>query len=190
VLGLLALAVVSVVAVFSYSVGKSAAPQAAPGGAGAPLAGGGAPPDISNMTPRQQADALFNRVMTAHETGDFAGVNQFGPMAINAYSMLGSLDPDAHYHVGLMSAITGGLDEAQARADSIDAQVPNHLLASMLRNSAAQMTGDDSAALAAKRAFLEHYDAEIVTGRQEYLDHQRSIESFKTQAEEAVRGGS
>jgi hypothetical protein len=52
------------------------------------------------------------------------------------------------------------------------------------------MAGDDSAALAAKRAFLEHYDAEIVTGRQEYLDHQRSIESFKAQAEEAVRSGS
>jgi hypothetical protein len=192
VLGLLALAVVSVVAVISYSVGKSSTPQVASGGAAAPLASaaGGAPPDISNMTPRQQADALFNRVMTAHETGDFAGVNQFAPMAINAYGMLGSLDPDAHYHVGLMNAITGGLDEAQARADSIDAQVPNHLLAAMLRNSAAQMTGDDSAALAAKRAFLEHYDAEIVTGRQEYLDHQRSIESFKTQAEEAARGGS
>jgi hypothetical protein len=192
VLGLLALAVVSVVAVISYSVGKSSAPQATLGGGGAPpaSAAGGAPPDISNMTPRQQADALFNRVMTAHENGDFAGVNQFAPMAINAYSMLGLLDPDAHYHVGLMSAITGSLDEARARADSIDAQVPNHLLASMLRNSAAQMTGDDSAALAAKRAFLEHYDAEIVTGRQEYLDHQRSIESFKTQAEEAVRGGS
>jgi hypothetical protein len=192
VLGLLALAVVSVVAVISYSVGKSSAPQAAPGGAGAPLASaaGGAPPDISNLTPRQQADALFNRVMTAHETGDFAGVNQFASMAINAYGMLGSLDPDAHYHVGLLSAITGGLDEARARADSIDSQVPNHLLAAMLRNSAAQMAGDDSAALAAKRAFLEHYDAEIVTGRQEYLDHQRSIESFKAQAEEAVRSGS
>jgi hypothetical protein len=92
VLGLLALAVVSVVAVISYSVGKSSAPQAAPGGAGAPLASaaGGAPPDISNLTPRQQADALFNRVMTAHETGDFAGVNQFASMAINAYGMLGS----------------------------------------------------------------------------------------------------
>ena len=152
-------------------------------------AGSGAPPDISNLTPRQQADALFNRVMTAHENGDFASVNQFASMAIGAYGMLGELDPDAHFHVGLMSAITGDLDEARARADSIETQVPNHLLASMLRNSAAQMTGDEAAGLAAKRAFLDHYDAEIITGRQEYIDHQRTIESFKAQAEAAVGGG-
>jgi hypothetical protein len=190
-LGLVAFAVIAVVAVIAYSVGKSSTPQAVPGGPSAPVtAGPGAPPDISNMTPRQQADALFNRVMTAHENGDFASVNQFAPMAVNAYSMLGELDPDAHYHIGLMSAITGNLDEARARAESIQAQVPVHLLASLLRNSAAQMAGDEAAILAAKRTFLENYDAEIVTGRQEYIDHQRSIESFKAQAEAAVGGGS
>ncbi len=189
-LGLVAVAAIAVVAVIAYSVGKSSAPQAASGGPSAPFtAGAGGPPDISNLTPRQQADALFNRVMTAHENGDFTGVNQFAPMAISAYGMLGELDPDAHFHVGLMSAITGDLDEARARADSIMAQVPNHLLASMLRNSAAQMAGDEGAGLAAKRTFLQNYDAEIMTGRQEYIDHQRSIESFKAQAEAAVGGG-
>ena len=67
--------------------------------------------------------------------------------------------------------------------------VPGHLLASMLRNSVAQMQGDDAASLAAQRAFLEHYDEQITSGRQEYIDHQRSIEPFKSQAEARVGDG-
>jgi hypothetical protein len=191
-IGLVALAIVVVVAVVAYSAGRSSGPPAPPTTAAAPFAsggGGGAPPDISNLTPREQADRLFNLVMTAHEQGDVARMTQFTPMAINAYQALGTLDPDAHYHVGLISAITGDLDEALARADSMDALVPGHLLASMLRNSVAQMGSDQAARLAAQRAFLENYDAQITSGRPEYIDHQRSIEPFKTQAETAVGGG-
>jgi hypothetical protein len=183
---------VVVVAVVAYSAGKSSGSAGAPATtAAAPFAGnaGGVAPDISNMTPREQADRLFNLVMTAHEQGDVARMTQFAPMAVSAYSALGQLDPDAHYHVGLISAITGDLDQALARADSMEAQVPGHLLASMLRNSVAQMQGDQEASRAAQRAFLEHYDAQITTGRQEYIDHQRSIEPFKTQAEANVGGG-
>lgn len=190
-IGLVALAIVVVVAVVAYSAGKSSGPSAPPASAAAPFAsgGGGVAPDISNLSPREQADRLFNLVMTAHEQGDVARMNQFTPMAFNAYAALGSLDPDAHYHVGLIAAITGNLDEALARADSMDAAVPGHLLASMLRNSVAQMSGDQAASLAAQRAFLEHYDEQITTGRQEYIDHQRSIEPFKTQAESRVGAG-
>jgi hypothetical protein len=192
-IGLVALAIVVVVAVVAYSAGKSSGPEGVPQAAAAPFSSGGggtgAPPDISNLTPREQADRLFNLVMTAHEQGDVARMNQFTPMAINAYSALTTLDPDAHYHVGLISAITGNLDEARARADSMDALVPGHLLASMLRNSVAQMQGDEAASLAAHRAFLEHYDEQITTGRQEYIDHQRSIEPFKAQAEARVGDG-
>jgi len=191
VIGLAALAIVVVVAVVAYSAGKGSGDSGMPPSAAAPFAsgGGGVAPDISNLSPREQADRLFNLVMTAHEQGDVARMNQFTPMAINAYSSLGNLDPDAHYHVGLISAITGNLDEALARADSMDAAVPGHLLASMLRNSVAQMSGDEAASMAAQRAFLEHYDEQITTGRQEYIDHQRSIEPFKTQAEARVGGG-
>lgn len=185
-IGLVALAVVVVVAVIAYGVGRSSNPA----GAAAPNATSatGAMPDLSTMSPREQADRLFNRVMTAHEAGDVAGMNQFAPMALSAYDNLGSLDPDAHYHVGLMMAITGDGAGALARADSMDAQVPHHLLASMLRSSVAQMTGDTTAGLAASRNFLEHYDEQIVTGRQEYIDHQRGIEMFKSDAESRVGG--
>ncbi len=188
-IGLVALAVVVVVAVIAYGVGKSSTSS----GAAAPFAASsatGGMPDLSSMSPREQADRLFNRVMTAHEAGDIAQMNQFAPMALSAYDNIGPLDPDAHYHVGLIQAITGNTAGALARADSMDAQVPHHLLASMLRSSVAQMTGDTAAGLAASRDFLEHYDQQIVSGRQEYIDHQRGIEMYKSDAESRVGGTS
>ncbi|MDH3290652.1 MAG: zinc ribbon domain-containing protein [Gemmatimonadota bacterium] len=187
-IGLVTLAVVMVVAVVAYSVGRSSQPAAAT--QPAPVGGaGGAAPDISNLSPREQADRLFNIVMSAHEQGDAARMNQFAPMAVQAYGLLGALDPDAHYHVGLMSAVSGNQDEARARADSIEAAVPNHLLALMLRSSVAQMQGDQAQALALQRKFLDVYDAQMATQRREYLDHQAGIEGFKQQAEQSVRGG-
>ena len=183
-IGLVALAVVVVVAVIAYGVGKSAGPST---DASSMAAGATAEmPDLSTMTPREQADRLFNRVMMAHESGNAAEMNQFAPMALSAYGMLGDLDADAHYHVGLLYAITGNAAGALAEADSMDAQVPHNLLASMLRSTVAQMTGDQAASLAAMRDFLANYDEQIVTGRQEYIDHQRGIEMFKSDAESKV----
>ncbi len=187
-LGLVALALVMLVAVVAYSVGRSSQPAAAT--SAAPSGATGAAPDISNLSPREQADRLFNIVMSAHEQGDVARMNQFAPMAIQAYGLLNPLDPDGHYHVGLMSAVSGNQDEARARADSIEAAVPNHLLALMLRNSVAQMQGDEATSLAVHRKFLEVYDAEMAAQRQEYLDHQSGIAGFKAQAERRVGGGS
>ncbi len=133
------------------------------------------------MSPSEQADRLFELVMTAHEQGDFGRVNQFTPMAFQAYALLGPLDPDAHYHVGLMSAISGNVDEALARADSIATTVPDHLFALMLRNSVAQLQGDSAASDAAQQRFLALYDAQVATGREEYQLHSRALDSFRTQ---------
>jgi len=180
--GVAAVVAVLVIAVAAYSIGRSSVrPADTPG---TPLAGGapGGPPDISSMTPREQADRLFELVMTAHEQGDFGRVNQFTPMALQAYSALGSLDPDAHYHLGLMSAISGNVEEAQARADSIVSVAPDHLFALMLRNSVAQLQGDSSTSRAAQQRFLELYDAQIATGREEYQLHSRALDAFRSQA--------
>ena len=52
------------------------------------LAEGGAPgalPDLASMTPREQFDRLYNRVMQASEQGDTATANRFSPMALQAY---------------------------------------------------------------------------------------------------------
>ena len=126
--------------------------------------------------------------MTAHEQGDFGRVDQFATMALQAYGMLGPLDADAHYHVGLMSAITGDASEARARIDSMRVAVPNHLLATMLSATVAQMESDSAAVAAAERKFMQDYDAEIAVSRIEYQMHERAITNFKTRVE-AVEGG-
>src|SRR5688572_11944252 len=58
-----------------------------PGTAGTTGPGGGAPPDLSQMTPAQAALQLFNRVMRASEGGNTAEVQRFLPMAIQAHEM-------------------------------------------------------------------------------------------------------
>ena len=48
----------------------------------------GNPVDLSTMTPRDAADRLFNRVMSAEENGDDAQAKQFAPMALQAYRLV------------------------------------------------------------------------------------------------------
>jgi len=186
-----AFAIVVVVAIVAYNAGRSAGPSSGAVGVPSSSAMGtapGAPPDISNMSPREQADRLFDVVMTAHENGDFAQVDQFASMALQAYGALGPLDADAHYHVGLMSAITGNVEQARARIDSMRSAVPNHLLATMLTATVAQMESDGGAVSEAQQKFLQDYDAEIATNRVEYQMHERAIANCKTRVE-APAGG-
>jgi hypothetical protein len=183
-----ALVVVVIVAAVSYSAGKSAGARAA-ASSGSAATGTMAAPDISNMSPEEQANRLFDLVMTAHEQGDVARVNQFLPMALQAYQMLGTLDADQQYHVGLMSAISGNVQEALARVDSIRRVQPNHLLATMLRYSVAQLQSDTAAASAAMKKFARDYQSEIGKNLEEYQAHSRSIESFRQQIQ-GTTGGS
>ena len=80
------------------------------------------------MTPREAADRLFNRIMTAAERGDAQEALRFAPMALQAYERLGPLDNDARYHVGLITATTGDIESARAHIDMLRQSVPDHLL--------------------------------------------------------------
>jgi len=97
---------------------RGARAPAAEVAANAPFAGGaaagGPPPDISNMSPRERFDRLYNRVMTAAENGDEATVTNFSPMALSAYGMLDTVDADARYHAALIKLHTGDIDGATA----------------------------------------------------------------------------
>ena len=190
VLALVGFAIVVGVAIVAYNAGRSA--SSGPGGIRAASTMGGTavgPPDISTMSPREQADRLFEVVMTAHEQGDFGRVDQFASMALQAYGGIGPLDADAHYHVGLMSAITGNAAEARARIDSMRSVAPDHLLATMLSATVAQMESNSEAVSAAERKFTQDYDAEIATNRVEYQMHERAITNFKARVEAMEEGG-
>ncbi|UCD23843.1 MAG: zinc ribbon domain-containing protein [Gemmatimonadota bacterium] len=146
-------------------------------------------PDISTMTPRQQADRLFDMIMSAAEAGDTGRVAFHTDMAIQAYSMLGELDGDARYHVGLIHIVRGETDEALAEAEALQAAVPDHLLAHLLRGEAARVIGDSASLQNIYREFLSDYDREIAIARPEYEMHRNSIESFLADARSTGASG-
>ena len=77
--------------------------------AAGPLAGP-AGVDLSSMTPREAADRLFNRVMTAVAADDSTEVVSFLPMAIRSLELAEPLDTlSRQIHAGQ----TGTLDEEQ-----------------------------------------------------------------------------
>jgi len=185
-LGVAAVALVVSALAFVRTPGR--VPVATAPALGTPLAS--RPPDISNMTPREAADSLFNRIMRAHEAGNADEALRFRPMALQAYQMIGELDADARYHIGLIHAVTGNVAGAQAQVDSVRLADPQHLLATMLAFTIAQLQGQRDAGLAEYRAFLQSYDAEIATDKSEYRDHQRALEGFRQDALRTVGNGS
>ncbi len=146
------------------------------------------PPDLSKMTPREAADRLFNRIMTAAERGDTEEALRFAPMALQAYEALGPLDNDARYHVGLVHATAGDIKSARAYVAMLRQSVPDHLLGIMLEHTIAKQRGDQDRALHAYNTFLAAYESEIAMGRAEYGDHQSGIDSFRRAAKTRIGG--
>lgn len=144
-------------------------------------------PDLSQMTPREQFDRLYNRVMQAAEQGDAATMQQFSPMALTAYGMLEEVDADARYHAALLKLHTGDVAGSAIMADSIEAETPGHLLGFIIRGTLAKWQNDPTALAEVYAAFLVAYDEEMTAGRPEYDEHERSIQGF---LEDARGGGS
>lgn len=135
-------------------------------------------PDISNMTPRERFDRLFDRVMRSSETGDESSVTTFAPMALQAYSMLDSIDADARYHAALIMLHTGDVDGARALADTISKEQSGHLFGTVIRGTIARFRQDQKGLDAAYAEFLKNYDREDATGRPEYAAHRRALDDF------------
>jgi tetratricopeptide (TPR) repeat protein len=154
--------------------GGPAAPSAGPG----PLTG----------TPREQADRLFNRIMTERESGDTAAAKQFVPMAIQAYDMAGARDADALYHLSLINQVGGDFKAARDAAERILATSPNHLLALSAAGNAARAAGDNAAARSYFQKFIQNYETESKNTAQEYRDHGRMLPDLKAEAEAFLKG--
>lgn len=143
---------------------------------------GGAAETAQPLTARQSADLLYNRAMTAYETGDSAEAREFIPMALAAYRELESIDLDARYHIALLSLAANLPQDALAQADTMLAEVPDHLLALSAAGHAHDELGNEAAAVEHFRRFLEVYTAEAVAARPEYLDHARALPSRRDAA--------
>jgi hypothetical protein len=160
--------------------GPPAAP-AATGPGGGPLAG--AAPDISGMTPRQQADALFNRVMAAAERGDSTEAGAFIPMAIAAHDRARPLDHDGLYHLAVLNQTAGNLEAAVSTAEEILADEPNHVLALGVAAQASIELGKTTEAEAYYERLIEAYPQEQQRPLPEYEGHVTSMQLARSAAE-------
>jgi hypothetical protein len=173
-----------------YKVTSAASGPVAPDMANAGSSTGapaGPAPDISQMTPRERFDRLFNRVMQAAARGDSAEIQRFTPMALGAYTQLDSIDVDARYHAAVLRTQVGDFAGARALADTILTQSPGHLFGYVVRGTAAQLQDDRPTLARARRDFLAHYDGAMQAQRVEYLEHKPVLEEFKAEAEKAER---
>jgi hypothetical protein len=156
-------------------------PAAAPAPAAGPLSGPA--PDISNMTPRQRADALFNRVMGYAEAGDSASALAFMPMALAAHDQARPLDNDGLYHLAALNRTANNLEAAIAVAEEILATEPNHILALGVAGDAAAQLGRRDVAEGYFRRLLEAYPQEQSRALPEYESHQPSMQTARSAAE-------
>jgi hypothetical protein len=142
----------------------------------------GRAPDISAMSPRERFDRLYDRIMQAAEKGDSQVVMQFAPMAIGAYELLDTVNADARYHAAMIHLIVGNAPGALALADTIQSGAPGHLFADVIRGEAADRTNDTALLTRSYRSFLDHFDAELKSGRIEYTEHRPVLDDFRTRA--------
>ena len=161
-------------AVAQAGVDSSAAPAA-------PFAGGASAmpraPDISQLTPEQRAERLYDRIMTESEAGNIQNVRSFMPMAIAAYEMIAPLNLDQRYDLGRIGVVGGDSALARAQADTILAAKPTHLLGLILEAKAARLEKNDLRARKADARLLSAEPAERAAGLKEYLLHKNDIDA-------------
>src|SRR5438132_1716035 len=146
-------------------------------------------PDISQMSPEEQARRLFDRVVGLAERGAQDSVRFFLPMALGAYAQLPALDLDARYDIGVLHLAGGDGAGALAQADTILRTVPTHLYGFMLRARAYELVRDAPRARRAYAGFLRYETAERTRRRPEYAEHQNTIDAFHADALRAALAG-
>lgn len=132
-------------------------------------------PDISSMSPEEQADRLFDRVMRLSSEGKADSAAFFGTMAFGALEALAPLDPHRRYDLGLVALVMGDQGRARAQADTILAQNRNHLLGLLLAARAADARNDAAAAAAFRRRLVAAEATERARALPEYTEHAADI---------------
>src|SRR4051812_19758967 len=151
--------------------------DASSGAAGAPAGTIPRAPDISQMTPEQRAERLYDRIMTEHEAGRQDAVRTFLPMARAAYEMLGTLNLDQRYDLGRLGEVGGDTALARAQADTILASRPTHLLGLALAARVAQLEGNPARSGAMYARLVAAEPTERSAALPEYLLHKNDIDA-------------
>jgi hypothetical protein len=143
-------------------------------------------PDISNLSPQERADRLYNRVMLLASQGKVDSVQFFAPMALTAYQMLAPLNADQRYDMGRIGEVVGAIPLAKAQADTILRENPNHLLGLILEARLATLAGDTIQLHSWERKLLAAEKAEAAKKRDEYVRHQDDISNALQQARKSL----
>jgi len=159
---------------------QNALPQAGLDDRGA-TAGGGRPPDLSAMTPREQADRLFDRIMRLESEGKMDSAQFFAQMAMAVYQQIPERDADVRYDLGRIAVVGGVPQLGVAEADSILAQNSHHLLGLILGATAARAAGDEARARRYDERLRADAPAERARKLPEYQRHQADIDSTLAQ---------
>lgn len=124
--------------------------------------------DLESMTPREAADRLFIRVMTAVESGDQAQAELFLPMAIASYDRIAALTLDDRFHLSLLFALSGDGASALEVAEAGLAIRPTHLLCLAAAAEAALLQEDETQARVHYQTLVDVYDEEVGADLVEY----------------------
>lgn len=169
--GVPALALIAVIVLIAMQSGRDTPVQGT-----MPLGGGAMrAPDISSMSPSEQADRLFNRVMTLASEGKTDSAQFFAPMAIGAFEALVPLTAHTRYDMGLVALVSGMLGVASAQADTILAERPTHLLGLALAARAAEARGNAQEGAQFRQRLVAAEASERAAGLPEYADHDSDI---------------
>lgn len=181
-----AVAAIALVALIAMIAGQRFARAPRAGGtlttpAGVPIAEGQAPggtraPDISQLTPAERAERLYDRIMGAAERGRVDTVRFFMPMALQAYEALGQLNTDQRYDLGRLAEVAGDARIAGAQADTILRGNAQHLLGLVLASRAARLRGDERASLQFLQRLARADSTERARQLPEYLLHAADID--------------
>jgi hypothetical protein len=170
----------------SLDAPQNALPQAGLDDRGMP--GTGSPdgvvrgPDISQLSPQERADRLFNRVMVLAGEGKTDSVLFFAPMAIEAYRMLAPLNADQRYDLGRIAEAAGAVPLAKAQADSILLESPTHLLGLILGARVASLEKRAADGKALETRLIDAYPSETAKKLPEYERHQADITAALSRA--------
>ena len=139
-------------------------------------------PDISQMTPQQQAERLYDRIMREYEAGQIDNVRTFMPMAIAAFERLAPLSLDQRYDLGRIGEVGGDIPLARAQSDTILRTRPTHLLGLVLAAKVARMEKNETRARALDGKLLAAEQTERAAALPEYLLHKSDIDAAVTAA--------
>ena len=174
-------AILALAATIVIATTRGGAPGAGPAAA-APGGLTGQAPDISNMTPREQADRLFNRVMQASTSGDSGQIAFFGPMAVNAYGNITPLDADARLHLGMIQLVMGDANAALAQDDTLQRENATHLFGPLLTIRAGEAANNQARVRQGNRDLLARWDSERAKNLTEYQQHDADLTAARTGA--------